>query len=179
MSTSPEEVIERLNEAADDTEASNLLLRQFIQGQPDEVVALEDGNIPTLRGLLEEVRNRAGSRRFNINFSVNDLTRYEMKAEPLFGAFIGEAVVVDKALSSCIFGLNVAPTSEVSLQINIGAYRFDVVFAAGSKVGTVVGGSDDLIHIPRGAALEVTLNSYARGSSQLRLMMELMIEEIY
>lgn len=179
MSTSPEEVIERLNAAAEDTESSNLILRQFIQGGQDEVVELEDGNIPTLRNLLEEVRNRAGSRRFNINFSVNDLTRYEMKAEPLFGAIIGEDTIVDRALSSCVFKLNTAPTADIALQINLGDNRFDVVFAAGSKEGVVQNGTADLINVPRGAALEVALNSYARGAAQLRIMMELMIVQIY
>jgi len=179
MSTNPEEVIQRLNEAAADTEASNLLLRQFIQGADDEVVELDDGNIPTLRAMLEEIRNRAGSRRFNINFSVNDLTRYEMKAEPLFGAIIGEDIIVDRALSSCVFKLNTAPTADVALQINLGEYRFDVVFAAGSKVGVVQNASEDLVNVSRGAALEVSLNSYARGAAQLRLMMELMIVQIY
>ena len=179
MSTNPEEVIERLNAAAEDTEASNLLLRQFIQGGQDEVVELDDGNIPTLRNLLEEVRNRAGSRRFNINFSVNDLLRYEMKAEPLFGAIIGEDVVVDRALSSCIFRLNTAPTADIALQITLGENRFDVVFAAGSKVGVVQNGSAELINVPRSSALEVSLNSYARGAAQIRIMMELMIVEIY
>lgn len=179
MSTNPDDIIARLEAATAGAEASELLLATFVQGQVDDLVELPDGPIPTLRGLLEEVRNRAGSRRWHIPYSVNDLTRFEMNAEPFFGIMFGENFIVDKALSSCAFRLNVAPTAEVSLKLMFGTQRFDVIFAAGSQTGVVQNPSDDLIHFPAGTQLEVSLNSYARGGSQLRLTLGLMLEEIY
>lgn len=174
--TTPEEVIERLNAAAEAADDNNLILQHFIQGDATEEVVLEDGTIPTLRGVIEEMRNQAGQRRMVFTYSVNDLTRYEMKAEPLFGALLGEAVKVDKALALSLFRLNVAPTAQVSFEILAGGTRFDVVFNAGQTVGTVVNPSADIVSFPRGTNIEVYLTGYARSSSQLRMSLEFLID---
>lgn len=170
-----EEAIDRINDASEVAEDNNLKLQQFIQGAVGDQVELDDGAIPSLRGLIQQVRNQAGVRRFNITYSVNDLTRYEMGAEPLFGVVLGEDVTFSKNLGGCFWRLNVAPTQETSLKVMIGANRFDVVFAAGSHEGTVVGSPDDLIQVDRGTQVEVSLAGYARGAAQLRLTMELLI----
>lgn len=175
--TTPEEIIERLGEAADAADANNLTLRHFIQGAEGDQVELDDGStIPTLRGTIAEIRETAGQRRMVITYSVNDLLRYEMKSEPLFGALLGEAVMVDKNLTASLFRLNIAPVQQVSFEIMIGASRFDVLFEAGQQVGQIINGSEDILRFPRGTQLETYLSGYSRDASQFRLSLELLID---
>lgn len=142
MSTPPPtqtEILERQEAAVAQLEANSLRMDQFINGPASDTVSTESGPIPTLSGLLEEVRQRVGSRRYEISFSVNDLFRYANEGEALFRVLPTAVLYTDGSLSGSVWRLNTPPSgADFDLKIKVHTYEFTVRFPSGSQVGTVV-----------------------------------------
>lgn len=153
------ELLERQEAATDLLEAQNATLALILNGAADVTVQTEAGPIPTIRGLYEEIRQRAGYRRWEIHYSVEALTRYENKLEALLRDINTRPVYLQDLLAGSFFRLAKAPSGgPIVLTLKVGTVAtYTITFATNSLNG-VVTGTAGVQTIPIGTTWELTLN---------------------
>lgn len=151
------ELLERQEAATVELETLKGILHQFLHGTAVQTVTTEAGVIPTLSGLVEEIRQRVGARRNPISYSVHDLSRYEENAEPMFALVTDTKLYFLKTLANSYFRLLTAPSgASIVFTLTINGQAFSIIFESGSTTGTVVGVASDL-EVPAGSLITLTL----------------------
>ncbi|WJJ54987.1 hypothetical protein [Xanthomonas phage RTH11] len=166
------ELLERQEVATNELEVLKGLFHQFLNGPANASVVTEAGTIPTLSGLIEEVRLRVGQRRNPINYSVFELLRYEEQAEPMFMLVTDVPLWFTADLLNSYFRLGTAPSgAEVKFNLNINGTVYVITFAAGSTVGTVAA-LGAAIAVPAGSVITLSLAgpSYAAKGFAMTLV---------
>lgn len=170
------ELLERQEQATDELELLKGILHQFLHGTAVETVTTEAGVIPTLSGLIEEVRQRVGQRRKTINYSVHDLLRYEDEAEPMFALVTDAPLWFNKDLVGSYFRLLTPPSGAgISFKLTINGNVFAVNFAAGSTVGTVTGVAAD-VAVPAGSMITLYLDTPSLAAKTLAFTLVGLVE---
>lgn len=170
------ELLERQEAATDELELLKGILHQFIHGTAVQTVTTEAGVIPTLNGLIEEIRQRVGQRRNTINYSVHDLLRYEEEAEPMFALVTDVTLYFNKDLIGSYFRLLNAPSgAALSLKLTINGNVFAINFASGSTTGTVTGVANDLV-VPAGSLITLYLDTPAYAAKTLAFTLVGLVE---
>lgn len=166
------ELLERQEQATDELEALKGLFHSFLHGAANQSVVTEAGTIPTLAGLVEEIRQRVGTRRNPISYSVHDLLRYEDNAEPLFALVVDTKLWFTADLANSYFRLLQAPSgAAISFRLTINGNLYLINFAAGATTATVTGLGAG-IEVPAGSLITLTLNgpSYAAKTFAMTLV---------
>lgn len=166
------ELLERQEIATNELEALKGLFHQFLNGPANASVVTEAGTIPTLSGLVEEVRQRVGQRRNPINYSVYELLRYEEQAEPMFALVTDVPLWFTADLLNSYFRLLTGPSgSAITFNLNINGTVYVITYAAGSTTGTVAALGAG-IAVPAGSLITLTLggSSYAAKGFAMTLV---------
>lgn len=175
MSTQTE-LLERQEQATDQLELLKGLLHQFIHGEVIATVTTEAGAIPTLAGLIEEIRQRVGLRRNPINYSVYDLLRYEDEAEPLFTLVNDIPLWFEKNLTGSYFRLTQAPSgADIELELDINGTVFTITFVSGETTGAVTGVEEDVV-IPAGSLIQLKLKGASLAAKGLAMTLVGLVE---
>lgn len=131
------EILERQGAAVASLEANTQRLNDFMHNPAGQTVVTESGPIPTLAGLLEEIRQRAGYRRYEICWSVEELERYDNGAEAMFRTAATPQLYIKPDLAGSVFGLAQASSQPVRIRVIWGTEQFVILFAANATTGVV------------------------------------------
>lgn len=132
------EILARQGVAVTQLEQNAARLNDFMHNPAGQTVTTESGPIPTLAGLVEEIRQRAGHRRYEISWSVENLERYANEAEPFFRVVPTVKLYIDPALTGSIFRMAQPASQPIDVKITLGLVEFVVRFAANQTNGVVV-----------------------------------------
>lgn len=179
MSTQSE-ILQRQSTAVGGLEANSQRLSKFVNGASHEVVETVDGvHYPTLRGLINEMRQQGGYRTYEITFFVHDLERYGQQAEPLFYMHVGENLVLPHNLNDSHFALRTPTGATTRYEIIVGELaRYVVEFAPDEQVGVVIEHPDHDIEVPKNTSVEVNCLTSAYTSMGFSLRMKSLIAEL-
>jgi hypothetical protein len=159
------ELLERQEAATVLLEAQNATLHAFLNGASNATVTTESGTIPTLSALIEEIRQRAGYRRWEIHFSVESLLRYETQAEALFRDINTRTVYLDALLAGSYFRLAAPPSgAPLVFILTVGSLSYTITFASGTTTGVVTGPAG-VQTIAAGTTFTLKLSSTALNAS--------------
>lgn len=152
-------------------------ISKFLNNDAATPVVTESGQIPSLRGLIEEIRQRAGARRYEVNWSGEDLTRYAAEAEPLLRCIHTTGLYLPAALDGSYFRLATPTGQPVTLEVQWGAdHKFTVTFAANSDTGVVTSDAYTDGVIPAGTMVTVKLKGSAWTAAGLAIVMVALVD---
>lgn len=144
MSNTPptqQELLERQKLLLDRMDLDSGVFNTFLRGSVSDTIDTDSGAIPSLAGLVEQVLQTSGARRYEIAYFVEDLTRYANGNEPLVRALPAVRLIVQPDLINSMFRL-ATPTSQlIQLTIEWAEENFVIEFPANSAVGNVVSSS--------------------------------------
>lgn len=173
------ELLEEQRRLMDELQKHINALSAFNNNAADEPVTTESGNIPSLRGLIEQIRQMAGFRTYEITWSGEALLRYASEAEPLLRCIHTRNLLVAPGLAGSYFKLATTSAQPIVLEVKWGDVApFTVTFAANSDTGVVTGGPDvtDPIPMPAGTMVTVKMKSSAWTAAGLALAMTALID---
>lgn len=157
MSTQTE-LLARQEAATEALETDQALLHSFLHGSAVATVTTESGEIPTLAGLLEEIRQRVGQRTLVYNFWAPDLQRYENSAEEMVVVATEKTLYYPELLEGSVFRLKEPPSgAAITFTLAINGFTYTVTFEDDSTEGVVTGESGP-ITVPAGSTIELTLD---------------------
>ncbi len=171
------EILERQGVAVASLEVNTQRLNDFMHNPAGQTVVTESGPIPTLAGLLEEIRQRAGYRRYEICWSVEDLERYDNGAEAMFRTAHTPQLYIKPDLAGSVFKLKQAASQPVNLRVVWGSEQFEIRFAANSDTGVVVSATitEDTL-IPAGSMVEGSVIGSSWNASGLYMTLLAFLE---
>lgn len=113
-------------------------LHEFLNNPANVMVQTESGPIPSLRGVIEQMRLQSGYRTYTVDVSRESLARYAGGAEPLGRIVHLVPVYVSPGLPGAAFRLGTPTGQAVEIDVTWGSATFKVRFAANSDTGAVV-----------------------------------------
>ncbi len=171
------EIIARQEVAVTKLEQDQTRLALFIHGTAQQTVATTGGTLPTLAGLIEEIRQRAGFRRDETAFAVESLLRYENRVEALYRRVNTKKLYFDPNLAGSYFKLAGAPSGgPIRFVLNIGANVYTITFAAGQRDG-VVTGVNNVRSIDPGSTISFYLDTTALAAYGLYMTLVARLED--
>jgi len=134
-------------------------LHGFLNKPAGETVQTESGSIPSLRGVIEQIRLQSGYRTYTVDINRETLGRYAGGAEALGRIVHLIPVYVSPGLPGAAFRLGTTTAQAVDLDITWGSATFKVRFAANSDTGVVVDSSiSEPTLMPAGTMVTVKVN---------------------
>lgn len=173
------ELLEEQRRLMDDLQVHINTLSAFNNNAANEPVGTESGTIPSLRGLIEQIRQLAGFRTYEINWSGEALLRYASEAEPLLRCIHTRDLLVIPGLAGSYFRLGTTTAQPIVLEVKWGTLDpFTVTFAANSDTGVVTAGPTmtDPVPMPAGTMVTVKMKSSAWTAAGLAIAMTAMID---
>lgn len=162
--TTQSELLERQNRAITALEAHQQTLHWFIHSDSVTRIPTENGSIPSLAGLVEEIRLRAGLRTVSYTAWVPNLNRYETGAEEMAVIVTERELYVYPGLAGSYFRLLDAPSgAPLTFGLTINDREFTITFESDSTVGAVSGPTEGFV-IPAGSLIELKMNDLGLGA---------------
>lgn len=172
MSNTPtqSEILERQSAAVAQLEQNAARLNDFMHNPAGETVSTESGPIPTLPGLVEEIRQRVGYRRYEICWSVENLERYANLGEAMFRTIHSAPLHVTPELVGSYFKLAQPSSQPITLRVVWGTEQFEILFAANASDGVVQSSTMDMVAVmPPGTTVSCFLVGSAWNASGLHM----------
>ncbi len=152
------EILQRQNQAVTQLEQNTARLNDFMHNPAGETVTTESGPIPTLAGLVEEIRQRAGARRCEIAWSVEKLDRYANGAEAMFRTIHTANLYVTPDLVESHFRMAQPASQPIDIRVYWGAEQFLIHFDANATVGVIQSTTlDEVVIMPAGTVVSCEL----------------------
>lgn len=152
-------------------------LSAFLNNDAATMVTTESGQIPSLRGVIEQIRQQAGNRVETIVWSGEDLTRYGASAEVMLRSINLRPLQITPDLAGSSFRLETATGQPVVLELNWNGNKFTVTFPANSNVGAVTAADiTEVTAVPAGSMLTVRMTSAAWTAAGMALAVGGMID---
>ncbi len=179
MSTQSE-ILKRQSTAVGGLEANSQRLSKFVNGRADETVQTVDGvEYPTLRGLINQMRQQGGYRTYEVSFFVNDLERYAQEAEPVLYTHVGENLVLSHNLDDSYFALRTPTGATTRYKITVGELATYVVeFPANAAEGVVIEHPEQDVEVPKNTSVEVTCLTSTYTSAGFSMRLKSLIAEL-
>lgn len=164
------EILQRQSAAVGQLEQNTARLNDFMHNPAGETVTTESGPIPTLSGLVEEIRQRVGYRRYEICWSVENLERYANLAEAMFRTIHTAPLYVTPELVGSFFKLAQPSSQPLSLRLVWGQEQFVIHFAANATDGVVQSSTMEIVtQMPAGSTVSCFLVGSAWNARGLHM----------
>lgn len=143
MSNPPtqQELLERQKLLLDRMEEDSGDFQKFLHGAAGETILTDSGPIPTLAGVVEQISQQSGQRRYEIAFFAEDLTRYANGNEPLLRTMPSVNVMLHHQMLGSFFKLATPSSQKIQLTVTADADTFVIEFAPNSADGVLVSAS--------------------------------------
>lgn len=136
-----QELLERQKLLLDRMDLDSATFKKFLHGASGETILTDSGPIPTLAGVVDQVLQQSGARRYEIAYFAEDLTRYASGNEPLLRTLPSLAVTLHHALVGSFFRLATPSSQKIQLTLTAESDTFVIEFEPNSADGTLVSAS--------------------------------------